>query len=78
MDKGICTFPQSICPKMNLTVELEFEFIYYDIIVPHISHNTAGIPSNQSKRRKNSKFKPALLHLEIELVVEELDKFIQK
>ena len=35
---GIHTFAKSICPKVNVMVQLEFELAYYNVAVQHISH----------------------------------------
>ena len=37
-DKGVHTFPEGISPKVNVIVRWEFELIYDNIEVSHISH----------------------------------------
>ena len=34
------TFPKTICPKVNLIMQLEFELVYYVIKDRYVSHNT--------------------------------------
>ena len=47
MDKGVHTFPEGISLKVNVIPWLEFELIYYNVIVRHISHNATGtVPSH--------------------------------
>ena len=36
-DKGFLPFPKSICPKVNVIEQLEFELTYNDSIVSSIS-----------------------------------------
>ena len=31
MDKQVHTFPEDICPKVNIIMLLEFELAYYDV-----------------------------------------------
>ena len=37
--EGVCTFPKGIRPKVIAVTLLEFELIYYDVAVPHFSHD---------------------------------------
>ena len=37
-DKGVHTFPQGICPKVNIIARLENELAYYDSTVHHCNH----------------------------------------
>ena len=39
-DKGIHTFPKSICPKVNVIERLEYELAYYDSVVHRFNHYT--------------------------------------
>ena len=34
----------NIFPKVNLMVRLEFELVYFDVTVQHVSNNATGIP----------------------------------
>ena len=43
-DKKIHTFLKSICSKVNVLVQLEFELIYYDSAVQHFNHYTTRTP----------------------------------
>ena len=43
-DKGIDTFPKSICPKVNVIAQLEFELAYCDSAVHHFNHYTTRTP----------------------------------
>ena len=43
-DKGVHTFPNSICVKVNKIAELEFELAYYDSVVQRFNHYTTNIP----------------------------------
>ena len=36
--KGVHDFPKGICPKVNIIVLLEFEFVYYDLAVQCFNH----------------------------------------
>ena len=38
MDKGVHTFPKGISSKVNVTMRLEFELIYFGVAVQHFSH----------------------------------------
>ena len=37
-DKGVHTFPKSICPKVNIIARLEDELAYYDSAVHRFKH----------------------------------------
>ena len=39
-DKGVHTFPQSICLKVNVIARLEYEHAFYDSAVHHFNHYT--------------------------------------
>ena len=39
-DKGVHIFPNSICPKVNVIKQLEFELAYYDFAVHRFNHYT--------------------------------------
>ena len=43
-DKGVRTFPQGICPKVNLIAQLEFELAYYDSAVHRFNHYITRTP----------------------------------
>ena len=43
-DNGVHTFPNSICPKVNVIAWLEFELTYYDSTVQHFNHYATGTP----------------------------------
>ena len=49
-DKGVHTFPNGICPKVNVIVRLEYELAYYDSAVHHFNHfiEMAGIEMVES------------------------------
>ena len=40
MDKRVHTFPKGICPKMNVTAQLEFELAYYDSALQRFNYYT--------------------------------------
>ena len=44
-DKGVHTFPKSICPKVNVIARLEYKLAYYDSAVHCFNHYTTGTPS---------------------------------
>ena len=39
-EKGIHTFPRSICLKVNVIERLKFELVFYDDAVQHVNHYT--------------------------------------
>ena len=39
-DKGVPTFPKSICQKVNVIARLEFELAWYDFAVQRFNHHT--------------------------------------
>ena len=39
-DNGVHTFPKDISPKVNVITWLEYELVYYDIAVQHVSRYT--------------------------------------
>ena len=39
-DKGVYTFPKSICPKVNVIARLEYKLAYYDSAVHRFNHYT--------------------------------------
>ena len=41
-DKGIYTFPNGICPKVNVKARLEFELAYYGSAVQRFNHYTTN------------------------------------
>ena len=43
-DKGVHTFPKSICPKVNAIARLEHELAYYDSAVHRFNHYTTRTP----------------------------------
>ena len=43
-DKSVHTFPKSICSKVKVRVQLEFELAYDNVTVQHVSHYPTGIP----------------------------------
>ena len=45
-DKGVHTFPQGICPKVNVIERLEFELAYYDSAIHRFNHYTTRTPPN--------------------------------
>ena len=45
-DKGVHTFPNGICPKVNVIVRLEYELAYYDFAVHRFNHYTTRTPFN--------------------------------
>ena len=42
---GLCTFPKSIRPKVNVIAQLEFELAYYVVSIQLVSHYATGTPS---------------------------------
>ena len=40
--KGAHTFPNGICPKVNVIDRLEFELAYGNVTVQHVNHYTKG------------------------------------
>ena len=70
-DKGIYTFPNGICPKVNVIARLEYELAYYDFAVHRFNHYTTRTPPQNfnshhhffvnSPQMKNMK----LLHLQL-------------
>ena len=45
-DKGVQTFPKSICPKLNVIARLEYELTYYDSAVHRFNHYTTRTPKH--------------------------------
>ena len=46
-DKGVHTFPNGICPKVNIIARLEYELAYYDYAVHRFNHyTTKTLPKN--------------------------------
>ena len=43
-DKGVHTFPKSICPEVNVIVRLEYELAYYNSAVHRFNHYTTRTP----------------------------------
>ena len=43
-DKGVHTFPKGMSPKGKEIVQLEFELVYYNVTVQHISHYIMRTP----------------------------------
>ena len=43
-DKGVHTFPNGICPKVNVIARLEYELVYYDSAVHRFNHYTTRTP----------------------------------
>ena len=43
-DKGVHTFPKSICPKVNVIAWLEYELEYYDSAVHRFNHYITRTP----------------------------------
>ena len=43
-DKEVHTFPKGISPKVNVTVWLESELVYFAAVVLHVSHYNARTP----------------------------------
>ena len=42
--RGFYTFPKGICPKVNVSVTLEFEPCSFEIAIQYISYSTTGTP----------------------------------
>ena len=52
-DKGVHTFPDGICPKVNVIARLEYELAYYDSEVHHFNHyTTRTFPPPQKKKKQ--------------------------
>ena len=45
-DKGVHAFPKNISQKVNKRAQLEFELIYYDVVVQHLSHSATETVSS--------------------------------
>ena len=45
-DKEFHTFPNGICPKVNIIAWLEIELTYYDSAVHHFNHYTMRTPTS--------------------------------
>ena len=43
-DKGVHTFPQGICTKVNVIARLEYELAYYDSAVHYFNYYTTRTP----------------------------------
>ena len=43
-DKGVHTFPNGICPKVNVIARLEYEPAFYDSAVHRFNHYTTNTP----------------------------------
>ena len=43
-DKGVHNFPNGICPKVNIIVQLEFKLAYYNPAVHRFNHYTTRTP----------------------------------
>ena len=41
-DKEVHAFPKGISLKVNVIVQLEFEFVYYDLVIQHFNHYAGG------------------------------------
>ena len=37
---GVHTFSKSICPKINVIVQMGFELTYFEAVVMRVSHDT--------------------------------------
>ena len=37
---GVHTFPNGICPKVNMIARMKFKLAYYDSTVQHFNHYT--------------------------------------
>ena len=44
MVKGFHIFPEGICPKVDITAQLEFELAFYDVADRHVSYYATEIP----------------------------------
>ena len=45
-DKGVHTFPNGICPKMNVIARLEYELAYYDSAIHRFDHYKTRTPTD--------------------------------
>ena len=43
-DKGVHTFPNGICRKVNIIARLEYEVVYYDLVVHRFNQYTTRHP----------------------------------
>ena len=55
-DKGVHTFPNGICPKVNVIARLEYELAYYDSAVHRFNHYTTKTPPPKKEEEKKTKF----------------------
>ena len=53
-DKEVHTFPKSICSKVNVIAQLEYELAYYDSAVHRFNHYTTRTPSDIFGRKESS------------------------
>ena len=53
-DKRIHTFSESISPKVNVIMYLEFELTYNDVTVKHVRHYTMSAPLNKTFKIPNA------------------------
>ena len=44
-DKGVHTFPKSICLKVNVIARVDFELAYYDSAVHRVNHYNTKAPA---------------------------------
>ena len=42
------TFPKSICPKVNVIAQVEFELANYDVKVQYVNHYATGVPTDRN------------------------------
>ena len=48
-DKGVHIFPEGICPKVNIIVQMVFKFAYYDVAALQVSPYATGTPPSYSE-----------------------------
>ena len=53
-DKGVHTFPRDFSLKVNAVTRLEFEHIYYDVAVQHVSHYSLEDNMKIDKKKKKT------------------------
>ena len=51
---GVYTFPEGVCPKMNVIAQMEFELAYYDSAVHRFEYFTTRTPSEPTLARSGS------------------------
>ncbi len=51
-DKGVHTFPNGICSKVNVIARLEYELAYYDSAVHRFNHYATRTPAKKKQKKQ--------------------------